>query len=216
MANKARQKQYAISKRFRNVIIVLCLLTAVVLVVIDNSCLAPKLKQSTDEHKVSYDWQKYTDKQFSVVKVVDGDTIDIDIPDGDYKHTRIRLWGIDTPETKSSEYGIMYFGPEAAGFTTGKALGKIVLLYLDKTRTRDKYGRLLAYVKLPDGIILNEILLTEGFAYADLRFRHDFYHRYLQLEASARRQKKGLWKQITRDKLPEWLKKRKPKMLLEK
>ena len=153
---------------------------------------------------------------FTVVKVVDGDTIDIDIPDANKNYTRIRLWGIDTPESKSPYSGVMYFGPEAAEFTTESALGKKVTVYLEEHRTRGNYGRLLAYVQLPDGMFLNEVLLTEGFAYADLRFRHSLYRKYEQLEASARRQKKGLWKKITREQLPEWLQRMEPELLFRK
>jgi len=59
-------------------------------------------------------------------------------------------------------------------------------------------------------------LLIEGFAYADLRFRHSFYNKYPQLEASARRDTKGLWEKVTREQLPKWLQQRKPNLLLKK
>jgi micrococcal nuclease len=79
-----------------------------------------------------------------------------------------------------------------------------VTLYLEEHRTRDKYGRLLAYIELPDGRFLNEVLLSEGFAYADPRFRHSFYHKYKQLETTARSQKKGLWSNVTPEQMPKW------------
>jgi len=88
-----------------------------------------------------------------------------------------------------------------------------VTVYLEEHRTRGYYGRLLAYIQLPDGRFLNEVLLTEGFAYADLRFRHSFYNKYKQLEASARSEKRGLWQKVTRDQLPQWLQKRRPNLL---
>lgn len=163
------------------------------------------------------DFDKYHEKTFTVINVVDGDTIDIDVPDRQYRRTRIRLWGIDTPETKSPKYGVMYFGPQAAEYTNKLALGKQVTVYLDdQNRTRGKYGRLLAYVQLPDRRFLNKLLVTEGFAYADLRFRHSLYHKYSQLEASARSSKKGLWRKVTRHQLPEWLQREKPNLLLDK
>ena len=154
------------------------------------------------EAQTSYDFEKYHDKIFTVVNVVDGDTIDIDVPDGEYEHTRISLWGIDTPETQSPQTGVTYFGPEAAAFTRQLVLGRKVTIYLDtENRTRDKYSRLLAYVQLPDGRFLNEVLLAEGFAYADMRFKHTFYHKYQQLEAAARSQRKGLWANVKSDKI---------------
>jgi len=108
----------------------------------------------------------------------------------------------------------MYFGPQATEFTTKLALGKKVTIYLDEgNRTRGYYGRLLAYVQLSDRRFLNKLLLTEGFAYADLQFRHSFYHKYQQDEESARRQKKGLWQNVTREQLPQWLQTEKPNLL---
>ena len=94
------------------------------------------------------------------------------------------------------------------------ALGEQVTVYLDEgNRTRGYYGRLLAYIQLPDKSFLNEVLVAEGFAYADLRFRHSFYYKYQNLQASARRQKKGLWPKVNYEQLPEWLKRKKPKLL---
>jgi micrococcal nuclease len=99
----------------------------------------------------------------------------------------------------------MYFGPEAAEFTRESAFDKQVTIFLDEgNNTRDKYSRLLAYVQLPDKSFLNEVLLSEGFAYADTRFQHSFYHKYQQLEATARSQKKGLWENVTPEQMPQW------------
>jgi micrococcal nuclease len=207
---------FAMSKRRRFTIFTLCLLVTAAYVWLDHGpigCYRQAQHKSQEQAKV-YDFEKYHEKTFTVIKVIDGDTIDINTPDGKYNHTRIRLWGIDTPETKNPEVGVMYFGPEAADFTTKSALGKQVTIYLEEHRTRDKYDRLLAYIKFPDGRFLNEVLLSEGLAYADLRFRHSFYHKYQQLETSARSQKKGLWEKVTRSQLPQWLQKEKPNLLL--
>ncbi len=172
------------------------------------------------EHKPTAqpaDFSKYHAKQFTVINIVDGDTIDIDVPDAAYEKTRIRLWGIDTPETKSKKYGKMYFGPEATEFTTKLAMGKKVTVYLDETKkNRGKYGRLLAYIRLPDSKSLNEELLSQGYAYADLRFRHSLYNKYKQLEALARKQKKGLWNKVTHEQLPQWLQKKKTNLMLKR
>jgi micrococcal nuclease len=191
------------------------LLLVVVFVWLDHSPIRSKWRPQpkSDQQARAYDFEKYHAGTFTVVNVVDGDTIDIDIPDGQYEHTRIRLWGIDTPETKNPKVGVMYFGPEAAEFATELTLRKNVTVYLEEHSTRGKYGRLLAYVQLPDKRFLNEVLLTEGYAYADLRFRHSLYNRYKQLDASARSLKKGLWENVTREQLPEWLQRMKPNLL---
>ncbi len=216
MAEKKKTKPaYAMSRRSKAGLIALFVLLAAVAVLIDHGPVnkTRRAVPKSEDRLKAYDLEKYHDKSFTVVKVVDGDTIDIDIPDGNYPHTRIRLWGIDTPETKSPKVGIMYFGPQAAEFTTKLALGKQVTVYLEERRTRGKYGRLLAYVQLPDGSFLNKVLLKEGYAYADLRFKHSFYNKYKQLESAARSGKKGLWEKVTREQLPEWLQRMKPNLL---
>jgi len=203
------------SRHRRTGLIVMGLLAALLAVWFDHSPLGHRWWRQAESGQPtsSNDLEKYHTKTFTVVNVVDGDTLDIDIADGKYDHTRVRLWGIDTPETKNPQTGVMYFGPEAAEFTKELALGKQVTVYLDETRTRDKYDRLLAYVKLPDGGFLNEVLLTEGFAYSDLRFKHDFYNKYKQLEAGARSRKKGLWEKVTPEQMPQWLQREKPSLL---
>ena len=214
--SKQNKNPYAMSRRRRAGIFVLCLLVVAVFVWLDHSHIRGKWQSQpkSEEQAKAYDFQKYHTKTFTVINVVDGDTIDIDIPDGNNNSTRIRLWGIDTPETKNPNVGVMYFGPEAAEFAGKLVLGKLVTVYLDEgNNTRGKYGRLLAYVKLPNGGFLNEVLLTEGFAYADVRFRHSLYNKYGQLDASARSLKKGLWENVTREQLPEWLQRMKPKLL---
>lgn len=215
MSKKNRPIAYAMSRRRRFIIIVLCVLAAVIFVRLDHIYHNYRLQSSARRGAQTQagDFEKYHTKSFTVTNIVDGDTIDIDIPDGRGKNTRIRLWGIDTPETKNPRTGQMYFGTEAADYAKELALGKKVTIYLEEHRTRGKYGRLLAYVKLPEGKFLNEVLLTDGFAYADLRFRHSFYNKYKQSEASARSQKKGLWENVMREQLPQWLQRRKPNML---
>lgn len=206
--------KYAMSRGRRNAIVGVSVLLLIVIVWLDHSFgLKPALPLSVEQTK-SKNFAKYHNKSFQVVKVIDGDTLDIDIPDGKFDSTRIRLLGIDTPETKDDRTGTMYFGSEAAQFTNKLALNKNVTVLLDNiSHTRDKYNRLLAYIKLGDDRILNAVLVTEGFAYADLRFEHSFYEQYSQLEAVAWKNKKGLWKEVKRTQLPGWLGRMRPKLL---
>lgn len=153
------------------------------------------------------EWEKYNNKTFTVVKAVDGDTIDINIPDGRYEHTRIRLLGVDTPETKKPDTPVMYYGPEASEFTKEKTLGRKVTVIMDpRSKPRDKYGRLLAHIKLDNGSILNEQLILNGFAYADTRFPQSFNKEYALLEKQAMKSKTGLWKNVTPEQMPAWKK----------
>ncbi|MDQ3470167.1 MAG: thermonuclease family protein [Actinomycetota bacterium] len=94
--------------------------------------------------------------------VVDGDTIDV-IVDG--TEERVRLLGIDTPETHVDDGPPECYGPEAAAFTTSLLpVGTTVRLERDIVG-RDDYGRLLAYVyRADDGLLVNEELLRQGYA----------------------------------------------------
>ncbi|OQA03258.1 MAG: Thermonuclease precursor [Planctomycetes bacterium ADurb.Bin401] len=155
------------------------------------------------------DWVKYHGKSFFVVKTIDGDTIDINIPDGKYEHTRIRMLGIDTPETKSPHTPVMYYGPEASKFTADTVLEKNVTIIMDKlSNPRDKYHRILCHIQLADGRILNEELITNGLAYADPRFPHSFLDKYLTLQKKAKTEKTGLWKEVKPDQMPKWAQKK--------
>jgi micrococcal nuclease len=200
--------KYAQSRLQRNVLLASAFLLLSAVVWLDRT-FHPFLKTSAPTSITQdSDWDKYNEKTFTVVKAVDGDTIDIDIPDASYKTTRIRLLAIDTPETDKSPKGAMYYGKEASEFTSKTALGQKVTILLDKlSKTRDKYDRLLAFVRFTDGKILNEELVSHGFAYADTRFPHSYYEKYIQLEKTAREQKKGLWEKVTVEQMPEWRKK---------
>jgi len=78
---------------------------------------------------------------------------------------------------------------------------------------RDRYGRLLAHIRLPDGSILGERLIAEGYGYADSRFEHSSYDKYAQSQEQAIEKKMGLWAGINRSQLPDWLRRRRPDLL---
>lgn len=151
------------------------------------------------------DSARYHDKVFRVAHVVDGDTLDIDASDGDRPTTRIRLWGVDSPETAGSPGGAMHFGPQAGEFARRTLKGQHVRLLLSPLRSRDKYDRLLAYVFLePGGRMFNELLLETGHAYADTRFDHHYMDTFVALEKHAQRERLGLWAEVTPEGMPPW------------
>ncbi len=151
------------------------------------------------------DYERYHNKVFTCVAGVDGDTVDIDARDGRFAHTRIRLWGVDTPENARSDAGAMYFGPEASAFTKSLVLGKPVRILLSPDRARDTYGRLLAYVYVADSeTMLNEELIRRGYGYADRRFDHVWRERFESLEEKAKKHKEGLWAGIKHNQMPPW------------
>ena len=151
------------------------------------------------------DADKYDGRSFVVVKVVDGDTIDLDVPDAAWDHTRVRLWGVDTPETVKENTPVQHFGPQASEFTRRTCRGKLVRIELDPRDTRDRYGRLLAYVYLDDGRMLNRVLVAGGYAYADPRFDHEFRGEFNRLQRDAMEGGRGLWRDATPADLPYYL-----------
>ncbi len=143
----------------------------------------------------------------TVTYAADGDTIDVDIPDGSRAVTRIRLWGVDCPEIAHRDgEEDAYFGCEAVEFVRQNVVGRRVRLELDPIRSpRDRYDRLLAYVYLEDtGEMLNETLVTQGLGYADRRFRHVFKDRFVKVEKKAMRQQVGLWAGVKPEQMPAW------------
>lgn len=206
--------KYAMSRRRKNGIIFAIIIVVLAIVCCDRLFTESFRKEILLRTPRPEGAAKYHLKTFKVVKIVDGDTLDIDIPDGKYKTTRIRLLGVDTPETKKRGEAIMYFGPQASAFVEEVALGKNVTVIIDTVSdVRDRYGRLLGYIRLEDKIILNEEIVKQGYGYADLRFQHADYKKYLKLQDEAIAAKVGLWKEVKRDQLPKWLQRERPMLL---
>ena len=124
-----------------------------------------------------------------VVAVVDGDTIDVAWPG---RRERVRLVGVDTPETVDPHRPVGCFGPEASAFTHRRLQGRKVRLSFDRQR-RDRYGRLLAYVEV-DGHRFNDELLTGGYARLLVIPPNGLHGRaMLDEELAARSAARGLW-----------------------
>ena len=97
-----------------------------------------------------------------VTRVIDGDTIDANI--GGH-HERVRLIGIDTPETKKPNTPIQCYGPEASDFTKHTLTAGTRVSIRRDAEARDDYGRLLAYVyRSSDGLFVNLELARLGYA----------------------------------------------------
>jgi micrococcal nuclease len=132
------------------------------------------------------------DVLYPVVRVIDGDTIEI-MKDGAF--IKVRLIGIDTPEIVDPRRMVQCFGREASAKARELLNGASVIIETDPTQsTFDRYGRLLAYVYLPDGTLVNEYLIASGFAHEythDVPYRHQRAFKVAQ--RSAREAHKGLW-----------------------
>jgi endonuclease YncB( thermonuclease family) len=210
-----KKLKHAMRRTTRNALIAAyCFILLPVCVVVDHQ-FGDALRHAIEQRTLAEgDWQKYHGKVFTVLEVIDGDTLDIDIPDGEHPDTRIRLMGVDTPETRHPTVALMYYGPEAAAFTTRLALGKKVTVLLDTVGDqRDRYGRLLAYLQLPDEKILNAEIIRNGYGYAYLSYPHSEFSAYKVLMQQAIDNQAGLWKHATRQQLPRWLRSKRPELL---
>jgi len=119
-------------------------------------------------------------------RVVDGDTIVLD------GNERVRLIGVDTPETVRPNTPVEYFGKEASAFTKRMVEGKQVRLEYDWQR-KDKYGRTLAYVYLSDGTFLNAEIVKKGYGHAFTKYPFKYLKDFRKYERDAREKKRGLW-----------------------
>ena len=194
--------------------VIIILLLAAVAISVDKSVKKRHYRGGKSSDRRGEDTQKYHRKSFTVINIVDGDTVDIDVADLGFDRTRVRLLGVDTPETKNTKTGVMYFGPEAAGFTSQLTLNKEIIVLLDSvSATRDKFGRLLGYLQLEDGRVVNEELIRNGYGYADLRFAHSEFDKYEELGDQAFEAGLGLWKGVKREQLPGWVRRERPGLL---
>jgi endonuclease YncB( thermonuclease family) len=114
-----------------------------------------------------------------VVGVTDGDTLTVL---HDSRAEKVRLNGIDTPEQGQP------YSQRAKQATASLAMKQLVTV---QVRTLDRYGRTVADVRLPDGRLLNEVLVRAGYAWWFRRYSAD--PRLATAEAEARAARVGLW-----------------------
>jgi micrococcal nuclease len=125
-----------------------------------------------------------------VVRVIDGDTIEVEIDGRGY---RLRYIGIDAPETVKENTPVEWMGPEASAANKALVQGKVVCLEKDVSNT-DRYGRLLRHVFLADGTFVSGEMVRQGYAQA-ITYPPDVkYQKLLRaMEQQARSEGKGLW-----------------------
>lgn len=129
---------------------------------------------------------------YKVTKVVDGDTVAVDI---DGVSETIRLIGINTPETKDPRKSVECFGIQASKKAEELLAGQLVELEKDETQDeRDKYGRLLRYVKIKNGLFYNLEIIKQGYAYEyTYNIPCKYQKEFKNAENYARENKLGLW-----------------------
>ena len=143
--------------------------------------------QQPTQHTIESEVEE--EKTFLVVRVIDGDTIEIEGGE------KVRYIGINTPESKDPRKEVECYAKEAESKNRDLVEGKKVVLEKDISET-DRYGRLLRYVYL-DGVMINELLVREGYAQAssyppDVKYQD----RFNEAEKQARAEQKGLWGEV--------------------
>ncbi len=112
------------------------------------------------------------------------------------KNFVVRLIGVDTPETKDPRKTVQCFGREASAYTKKILLNQKVFLESDASAgNKDKYGRILRYIFLENGVNFNRQLIAEGYAH-QYTYKSTLYRyrdKFKQAEKEAKKNKKGLW-----------------------
>jgi micrococcal nuclease len=139
--------------------------------------------------------QKSDPGLYSINHFVDGDTIAVDM-NGSVE--TVRMIGVDTPETHKPNTPVQCYGPEAAAYTKQLIGQSKVRLQADQLDTnRDRYNRLLRYVYLPDGRMVETELITNGYGFAYTQFPFERTDEFKNGQQTAQTAKKGLWSACT-------------------
>lgn len=134
-----------------------------------------------------------TGAEYSVHKVVDGDTAEITI---NGQNKTVRFIGMDTPEVVDPRKTVQCFGREASNRGHELLEGKKVKLEYDSSvGEQDKYGRLLAYIILPDGVNYNQKMIAEGYAheYTYSNQAYKYQDEFKTAQSNAEAAQLGLW-----------------------
>ncbi len=137
----------------------------------------------------------------SVASCLDGDTMQLT------NRSRVRLAGIDTPELKPRKGKPQFYAREARELLTRLARGQEVRFFAVDKEGKDKYGRIVADVRLKDGRSLNGIMVREGaaFFYPHKGLDKEYQDWLLGLQAEAIKERRGMWAEVL--SRPEALKK---------
>jgi len=151
--------------------------------------------EEKDNYK-SYNLDLFSDSDlYKVIKIVDGDTIEVQSKDSE-KFT-LRLIGLDTPETKDPRKPVECFGTEASKRAEDLLLDKKVYLLADESQDNtDKYDRLLRYIIREDGYFFNLNMIADGYANEyTYQVPYQFSEEFKAAESSAVKDELGLFGQ---------------------
>lgn len=139
--------------------------------------------------------QRKAEETYEVVKVVDGDTLSLNM---NGKTEVLRLIGMDTPETVDPRKPVQCFAQEASAKAKETLIGKKVRIEADPSQgERDKYDRLLRYIFLEDGTFYNKLMIEEGYAHEyTYNIPYKYQSEFKEAETRAREGKRGFWGDI--------------------
>lgn len=128
---------------------------------------------------------------YTVTSFTDGDTISVDMNGTEEK---VRMIGVDTPETKDPRKEVQCYGKAASAFTKTLIGDSKIRLEADPTNTnRDRYNRLLRYVYLPDDTMVNAEIIKQGYGFAYTYFPFEKLDEFKSYQKQAEEQNAGLW-----------------------
>ena len=132
---------------------------------------------------------------YDVVRVVDGDTFIASI---DARNVRVRLIGVDTPESVHPNKAVEHFALEASAFLKKLLEGEQVYFIYDQNNSainhKDRYDRMLAYAyRARDSLFVNAEIIRQGYGHAYSKYPFTRLEEFLKYERNARHHKLGLW-----------------------
>lgn len=168
--------------------------------------IVPRLNESQSRENQRFE-KKNPGENARVKKVFDGDTFECEI---NGKTEKVRMLGIDTPERSASDKfdrdmertgkdkeTVQKLGELSYQYAVRLINNKKVTLKVDpESDSKDKYGRLLRYVYLDDGTLVNLKIVEDGYANAYRKFKLSKQKEFIEAEKNARDNKKGLWGDI--------------------
>lgn len=123
---------------------------------------------------------------YEVERIVDGDTLVLE------EIGKVRLIGVDTPESVDPRKPVEYFGKEATQFLTRLALHEKVRIDYELEK-KDKFQRTLGYLYLTDGTFINAEIIKQGYGFAYTKFPFKFLEDFRKYEKEAKEDNRGLW-----------------------
>lgn len=166
----------------RVLIVCVCVLSVTALVAQDKAHAPPSYPRPDFTSATAY----------PVVRVVDGDTIKVQIDDED---VTVRICGVDTPETVHPRKPVEHYGREASRFLSNLLTGESVYLLHDPDQpAKDRFGRIVAYVfRAPDGLFVDVEIIRQGYGHVYTKKPSQYMGLFRYYQRAAREARRGLW-----------------------